>query len=94
MQQRHLDSLERKLEAALQSLTQEMKKDWQVHPATQALELSLFASLEKTKAVWANGGFTGPSQGETVQANSAAIGKCEALLEIHDNLLAIGGLSD
>ena len=93
MQTKHLDALERRLEAALQSLTEEMKKDWQIHPATQALELSLYVSLEKAKAIWSNGGFTGESQDVTIQSNSSAIGKCEALLEIHENMMAIGGLA-
>jgi len=55
------------------------KRQWQEHPCTQALMLTLKGDYLDHHSVWERGGFTAESVEGTAQMNSKALGSLEAI---------------
>ncbi len=86
-----LDRLREKFETEISNSNDAVREEWAVHPLTRALLVYIALALETQKSTWAVGGYTGESQDETLQMNSAAIGKCDALVEMDEIVRVIGG---
>lgn len=59
-------------------------KEWRYHPGTIEFLQELSKIKQDVLTSWQEGAFTGNSEYETIQKNSRALGKIQAILDIED----------
>jgi len=66
--------------------------EWYQDPITQTLVRGLKEAINSQKENWSAGAFTGPTEYETIQKNSQALGYIQALDLILEIIEDIGGV--
>ena len=79
MYRKSAEDMYEKAEDIFKSVPKSEIKAWSEHPATNALIHTLYGDLVGHFEGWANGNFTGPTNDETIQQNSKALGSVSAI---------------
>lgn len=73
------EDLRERAQLLLQDLTNEEKRQWQGHPCTEALILTLRGDYLDHHSFWEGGEFTSENAEGTAQKNAKALGTLEAI---------------